>query len=183
MSIEQIDIEKKKWRKFIRDEKQKYPVSILKEKSAVIFEQLEKTEVFQKVSVLAAYWSLDDEVSTHDFIKKWYREKEILLPCIKGDDIVFKKFRGTEHLVIEEKYRIPEPDGEVFTELHKIGLIIVPGLAFDKNNNRMGRGKAFYDRLLPQLQAYRIGVCFDFQYFDEIPATASDIKMNQIIYG
>ena len=59
---------------------------------------------------------------------------------------------------------------------------MVPGMAFDRNNNRMGRGKGYYDRFLATIpQAYKIGVCFKFQLVDEIPTDALDIRMDEII--
>ena len=45
----------------------------------------------------------------------------------------------------------------------EIDLIVVPGVAFDKQHNRMGRGKAYYDKLLTRLTCPKVGLCFDFQ--------------------
>jgi 5-formyltetrahydrofolate cyclo-ligase len=55
-------------------------------------------------------------------------------------------------------------------------------MAFDKANHRLGRGKGYYDRLLPRLKnAYKIGVCFPFQFLDEIPSEAHDVVMDEVI--
>ena len=55
-------------------------------------------------------------------------------------------------------------------------------MAFDRQLNRMGRGKGFYDRLLPKLgDAYKIGICFDFQLVESIECEEHDIKMNEVI--
>jgi 5-formyltetrahydrofolate cyclo-ligase len=76
---------------------------------------------------------------------------------------------------------IYEPVGEDYSPDKLINLIIVPGMAFDVNNNRLGRGKAFYDKFLSQTSACKIGVGFDFQLVDELPNTEKDIKMDEVI--
>ena len=61
-------------------------------------------------------------------------------------------------------------------------LIIVPGVAFDRHNNRMGRGRGFYDRLLKSTpNAYKVGVGFDFQMVDNVPVEPFDVPMNKVI--
>ena len=63
-----------------------------------------------------------------------------------------------------------------------IDLIIVPGVGFDRQGNRLGRGKGYYDRLLPRIpSAYKIGICFPFQLVEEIPAEPFDIRMDEIV--
>ena len=57
----------------------------------------------------------------------------------------------------------------------------MPGVAFDRKANRLGRGKGFYDRLLAQTHALKIGICYDLQLLDEIPAEPHDIKMDIIV--
>ena len=81
-------------------------------------------------------------------------------------------------------YNIMEPVGEVFTDYAQIDLAVIPGVAFDRQLNRMGRGKGFYDRLLPQLgDAYKIGICFDFQLVESIECEEHDIRMDEVISG
>ena len=55
-------------------------------------------------------------------------------------------------------------------------------MSFDLQNNRLGRGKGYYDRFLPLIpQAYKIGVCFDFQRMPGIPAGPHDMKVDEVI--
>ena len=57
-----------------------------------------------------------------------------------------------------------------------------PAWAFDRQGNRLGRGKGYYDRLLPHLPtAYKIGICFPYQLVNDIPTDAHDIRMDEII--
>ena len=58
----------------------------------------------------------------------------------------------------------------------------MPGVAFDSQGNRLGRGKGYYARLLPRLpQAYKIGLCFPFQRVEQVPAEPFDIRMDEVI--
>ena len=125
------------------------------------------------------YWSLDDELPTHQFIEKWSANKQIILPAISGEDMILKKYSETKHL-ITGKLGISEPaiDGDYDG---KIDLVIVPGIAFDKSKNRLGRGKGFYDRYFNHNEVYKIGICFNFQLLKTIPATLHDVKMDKII--
>ena len=60
-------------------------------------------------------------------------------------------------------------------------LIIVPAVAYDRQGNRIGRGKGYYDRLLSRTKALRIGVAYDFQLVDEIEAEPHDIPVDIVI--
>ena len=156
-------MEKKEIRKQIREIKKQYTLEDKKRMSASVWQQVEHNEVFQRARVVLAYWSMDDEVFTHDFVCKWAEEKTILLPCVKGDELEIRYFDGREKLCPGEGYAIPEPVGRLFTDLNKIDVILVPGVAFDRTLNRLGRGKGFYDKILSQTKACKIGICFDFQ--------------------
>ena len=69
----------------------------------------------------------------------------------------------------------------VFAAEDELDLIIVPGVAFDHAGHRIGRGGGFYDRLLPQYRAVRVGICFGFQYLETIPAQEHDIRMDWVV--
>ena len=61
-------------------------------------------------------------------------------------------------------------------------LMLVPLLAFDNNNNRLGYGKGFYDKFLKKInQIVTIGVAFSFQKYNKIPVSNLDIKLNYIL--
>lgn len=144
--------------------------------------KVEQLESFQKAHIVLLYWSMDDEVATHEFVNRWYKEKTLLLPCVDGDDLKLRQYTGPECLVSGPDFGIGEPTGEEFTQLDSVEMIVVPGVAFDKHNNRMGRGRGFYDRMLKSTpNAVKVGVAFDFQMFDTIPTEAFDVPMNLVI--
>lgn len=128
------------------------------------------------------YHSLPDEPDTHAFIRQWAGRKRILLPVVVGDDLELRVYAGDDSLRTGA-FHIAEPAGEAFTDYAAIDLAVIPGVAFDRRGNRLGRGKGYYDRLLPRLTAYKIGVCFPFQRVESLPAEAHDVRMDEIICG
>ena len=149
--------------------------------SAEILAALEAHPVCRTASIILLYHSLPDEVHTHDFIRKWSTKKKILLPVVIGNDLELRVYTSPADLAIGA-YDIEEPTGALFTDYATIDLVIVPGVAFDRDGNRLGRGKGYYDRLLPRIpSAYKVGICFPFQIVEEVPAAPFDIRMDEII--
>ena len=127
------------------------------------------------------YHSLPDEVDTHAFIRRWSAQKRILLPVVKGYDLELRLYTGDDRLT-EGAFHIDEPTGTAFTDYAAIDLAVIPGVAFDRRGNRLGRGKGYYDRLLPRIPtAYKLGLCFPFQVLNQIPAEAHDIPMDEVL--
>ncbi|WP_372752721.1 5-formyltetrahydrofolate cyclo-ligase [Labilibaculum sp.] len=181
-SKQTIDEEKKRVRKEIKVLKSKYTLEEKKVLSLPILKSLEQVPEFIRAKTVMLYWSMEDELPTHDFVCKWAHEKQIILPCVKGETLDLRVFEGVDLLVEGENYGILEPVGPVFMKEDEIDLIVVPGIAFDRENNRMGRGKAYYDRLLKSLSAYKLGLCFDFQMLEQVPVDEHDIKMDEIVF-
>lgn len=174
------NLNKDKLRKEIAERKRQYTPDNLLCMSEEVFSVLEITGIFNDAKKICIYNSMKDEVDTHPFIEKWKDRKEFYLPVIENDAIVLRKLTDQSQFV-KSAIGVYEPVGENFTDYNKLDLVIVPGVAFDRKGNRMGRGKAYYDRFLPQIKATKAGVCFDFQLFDQIPAESWDIKMDMII--
>ncbi|MBR5958252.1 MAG: 5-formyltetrahydrofolate cyclo-ligase [Salinivirgaceae bacterium] len=145
-----------------------------------VFAELEKKKCFADAQNIIAYWSMPDELPTHTFVEKWYRQKNIYLPVVQGDTLVFRRYGGMDKM-LRGAFGILEPCGDELADLSIIDLVIVPGVAFDSRNNRMGRGRGFYDRFLPQTQAVKVGVAFECQQFTEILVNQNDAPMDEVI--
>jgi 5-formyltetrahydrofolate cyclo-ligase len=67
--------------------------------------------------------------------------------------------------------------------LKDIDLVIVPGVAFDKKHNRIGRGEGYYDNFLRRFpkRSSKIGLGFRFQLLNNVPATKNDIPLASVI--
>lgn len=149
--------------------------------SAAIMERIERLPEFQKAKVVMAFWSFKGEVHTHDFVRKWADRKQMLLPVVDGDDMLIKEYKDDSSMAEGSSFGIMEPVGALFTDYGKIDFIIVPGLAFDRDFNRLGRGKAYYDKFLSKVDSLKAAICFDFQFFDRVPADERDIRMDMVI--
>jgi len=147
-----------------------------------VFAQIEQLQQFKAATDIAVYWSLDDEIATHRFIEKWFNRKRLWLPVVVGDDLIFRQFEGTDRMTAGA-FGILEPTGRQLDNVSQISLIIVPGVAFDRQNNRMGRGRGFYDRLLANSTAFKIGTAYSCQIFNQIPTKDTDIPMDLVVGG
>lgn len=161
-------------------EKTQYSDSMLKALSVKILSNLEAYPVFQNAQTILLYHSMKDEVQTHAFIEQWSEKKKIILPVVTGDELELRVYTGPSDLSIGA-YGIAEPTGELFTDYQSIDLAIIPGVAFDVTGHRLGRGKGYYDKLLPNISAHKAGICFSFQLIEEVPTEDFDICMDTII--
>lgn len=151
--------------------------------SAEVMAALEANPAFRAAHTVLLYHSLPDEVDTHAFLRKWCRTKRILLPVVVGDDLELRVYTGPE-VMTPGAYGIEEPTGTPFADYASIDFIAVPGMAFDRQGNRLGRGKGYYDRLLPRIPtAHKAGICFPYQLVEEVPSEPFDIRMDEVIAG
>ncbi len=148
--------------------------------SVEILANLEAHPAFKKAKIVLLYHSLEDEVNTHKFIEKWSLHKQIILPVVVGNNLELRPYTGDSGLKIGA-FGIEEPTGMIFKDYEAIDLVVVPGVAFDHAGNRLGRGKGYYDRLLSHIPAFKIGICFPFQFIENVPSEPLDIRMDTII--
>ncbi|MDR1121724.1 MAG: 5-formyltetrahydrofolate cyclo-ligase [Dysgonamonadaceae bacterium] len=167
-------------RKEIAVRKQRYAAEELNRWSSNIKTQIEKLTVFEQAETVLLYCSLPDEVQTFALLSGWMTVKHCLLPQVQGNELIVREHRPGNHL--QTGYRgIFEPTGNIFSDLNRIDLILVPGVAFDANKNRLGRGKGYYDRLLTQTTATTVGICFDFQLVEKVPVEDHDVAMDYVV--
>lgn len=143
------------------------------------FARLEQQMAFIMADNILLYHSLPDELSTHEFINKWHSRKHFFLPRVNGLNLEILPYERTRlHL---GSFNIEEPDGDNLTDISDIEIVIVPAVAYDRHGNRVGRGKGYYDRLLADTKATKIGMAYDFQIFDEIDTDPFDIPVDIVI--
>ncbi|MDE6098535.1 MAG: 5-formyltetrahydrofolate cyclo-ligase [Muribaculaceae bacterium] len=144
------------------------------------FNLMEQTAAFMLSEHILLYHSLPDELSTREFINRWAGRKHFYLPRVNGVNLEILPYEQSRlHL---GAFNIEEPDGDTpLPDLDIIEMVVVPGVAFDRRGNRIGRGKGYYDRLLSNLKALTVGVAYDFQLIDEIDSEEHDVRVNYII--
>ncbi len=152
-------------------------------KSAIICEKLLSLDIYKSSNTIAVYWALPNEVDLFSFLKRVLKDgKTIVLPRVVNDQLFFYQYHLGDELE-ESSFHVFEPKivDKYYINNKDIDLFIVPGLAFDKNNNRIGYGKGFYDCALKETSSFKIGVAFKELIFKEIPHDEKDIKMDLII--
>ena len=149
--------------------------------SEAIWRQVEESEEFRNASTVLLYMAIPGEVPTREFIDKWSGRKRIVIPKVNGEELDLYEYDPSR---LQEGYKgIQEPSEDAKKVCpEEIDLALVPGVAFTGEGSRLGRGKGFYDRLLPHLKCPCAGVGFSFRWIDEIPSDPWDVSL-QSGYG
>lgn len=186
----------------IRNRKRQFTQEQLGELSLSIISNLRNHPKVKAAQTILLYYSLPDEVNTHQWIDELVKEgKKVLLPAVIDDEnMILREYTG-QHDLKEGNFHIMEPTGKIFTEdkYNEIEVGIIPGMSFDEKLHRLGRGKGYYDRFLKKIETkkktiaknethssthpslYKIGVCFEFQKEPLIPTDEHDIPMDEVI--
>lgn len=174
---------KKELRKEIRNRKKQFTKGQLLDFSKIICNKLLDNQKVKAAKIVMLYYSLDDEVYTHELIDILIEQgKKVLLPVVLDDSLMELREYRKQDLLKEGAFNILEPTDSTYSEVGNIDVAIIPGMSFDKDGNRLGRGKGYYDRFLAQIpDAYKIGICFDFQKVELVPTEDTDIKMDEVI--
>ena len=178
-------------RKEIRNRKRQFSREELVRLSLSALQLLDENPQVRDARTLLLYYSLPDEVDTHVWIDGLVEQgKTVLLPQVIGPEtMVLRLYTGRKDLA-EGAFHIMEPSGTLFGEERygEIETAIIPGMAFDGNGHRLGRGKGYYDRFLEKVarmggkrKMYKIGVCFGFQKVTEVPCESTDIVMDEVV--
>ena len=144
---------------------------------------LEKLPEFINAKKILLYSPINGEVDTLKVLKTWIAKKELYLPRVDKERAIFhvKRLESLEDLVMG-KFNIPEPKKEA-PEIDPKGLdlVIVPGVGFDSNGNRIGFGLGYYDRTLKKTSCPKIGLAYEFQIVDNVPGQSHDVPADIIL--
>lgn len=129
------------------------------------------------------------EVETGPIIRKALKMgKKVYLPVTLAKERTIKPvlLRSLKQGFKKGAYGIYEPresKSEKSDRIKKLDLVVVPGLAFDRENNRLGRGRGYYDSFLKSLpkNTPKIALGFRFQLLDKIPTTKSDFSLSLVL--
>jgi 5-formyltetrahydrofolate cyclo-ligase len=159
------------------------------ELSRVICERLVALPEYQSARTVLYYVDVRSEVRTRDYLATALRhDKRIVVPyCVEGELELFH-LTGMDELDVG-MYRILEPRPELRAlpekrvGVEELDLIVVPGVAFDREGGRMGHGKGYYDKLLEHARPDTplVALAFECQMFPRIPMDAHDVSMDKVI--
>lgn len=178
-------IPKSRLREEIRSRKSSYSQERLHDMSLALERSLmERREWWESQTVLL-YHALPDEVDTSLLLSAALESgKTVLLPRVDGERLTLHPYDPS--LMQSGGYGIMEPCTPAFPESRygEIDMVLVPGMAFDRRGHRLGRGKGFYDRLLPNLKkAHLVGICFPFQMVAKVPCDKFDVKVDDVCWS
>jgi len=138
----------------------------------------------------ALFVPLDTEPDIHPLIEEaWAQGKRVAFPFMSRDGetphLQWLVAEGWNALVVAGPFGVREPEPALCPPLPPLELdcIFVPGLAFDPRGHRLGRGGAYYDAALAQLDVGtpRIGLMFSCQQVDEVPRDAHDQTLTSVV--
>lgn len=142
------------------------------------------TPLYQQAKTLYGYLPYNQEVRTTPILKQALLDgKQVAVPKVYGDEMRFILLTDLEQ-VAPGYAGIPEPiaDGPVAGD--PAALVLMPGLAFDKNGGRIGYGGGFYDRFLASEPGHpTVALCYAFQMVDEIPMEEFDIRVDCVMWA
>lgn len=155
-------------------------------KSEQIKEEILALHELKIARTVMAYVNFREEVQTTGLLREMLQSgKRVLVPYCLNREMISCRIFNIDSDLRPGKFGIREPLPErlLIVPPAEIDLVLVPGVAFDYQGNRIGYGKGYYDRFLPQLrtQATVAGVAFCCQLFPEIEAEEHDYKMSLLI--
>jgi 5-formyltetrahydrofolate cyclo-ligase len=175
-------------RKSIKDRAASYSVLEKSRRSGIIKRTLFNREEFKKAKVVMFYVSLKDEVDTLPMIDEALgMGKRVCVPVILKEEmkLIAGEIKDRAKDLERQHFGIYQPKKDRVKEvpLEDIDLVVVPGVAFDKKNVRLGRGHGYYDRFLSGLpgRTKTIGLAFAFQVLEDLPRDPHDIPVSKLI--
>jgi len=156
------------------------------EKSRLACENLVKTAEFQKASVVMLYLALPYEIDASEAILyAWQMNKVVAVPKVSWEQrhMIPVQIYTLEMEPAREGSRLHNPMVGQPMALEEIDLVVTPGLGYDGNGNRLGRGGSYYDRFFAsaELSAWRCGFAFSEQCVDSIPMDSCDEQVDFLV--
>jgi len=142
---------------------------------------------FERADVVAMYVGVGAEVTTGRLLERVLeRGSTVCVPWRDGNDLHLARLLSPDELV-PVSFGLLEPPRELaharVVSPANVDLMVIPGVAFDRNGGRLGHGKGFYDRLLERAGAgpLRVALAFECQVVEEVPMQAGDERMDLIV--
>lgn len=150
--------------------------------NAVVHQLVLELKKLPTAHIVAAYMALPGEVDLSALFAQV--DKDWVFPKVRGENLNFYRVKNIDLEMQVGAFGIMEPiDGLEEVWVEDVDVFLCPGLGFDRNGGRLGRGRGFYDRMLNQAKpsALKFGVCFSFQIVDEIIMEDHDVRMDRVI--
>ncbi len=174
---------KKLVRKEIMDKRNEMSKTQVEDLSLRIQNNILNWKKFINASTVMFYSNYKNEVATWGIIDECFRTgKRVVLPkTVKESHDIIPCIVTNRSELIQGVYGIYEPDGKNIVNKNEIDIVIIPGVAFDNNGNRIGHGAGYYDRFLKDYNGTKAGICYNFQVVENAWPDKFDIKMDYLI--
>jgi len=155
-------------------------------RSLAACKHLVRQEEFARADVVMIFLSLPDEVDTSALaLAAWQMDKTVAVPKVQWEHrrMMPVEITHLETGMTTVRHGVPEPAAGRPVPTEMIDLVIAPGVAFDRQGHRLGRGAGFYDRFLPQCDSrtVRCGLAFSMQVMDEMDAEPHDEPVDMLV--
>ena len=171
-------------RRQIREQKRAMTQAQIELASARLGELFASTEQYRSARTIYGYLPYNQEVRTVPILERALKDgKRVAVPKVYGDEMKF--IYMTDLSQIEKGYAgIPEPIADAPVADDPAALVLMPGLAFTKNGDRMGYGGGFYDKFLAAEQSHpTVALCYDFQIVETLPTEQYDIPVDLVLWA
>lgn len=150
-------------------------------KDKAILNRLAKFKIFRDSKEFFTYLSHKGEVSTDLLIDKFFGKKKIIVPKVRNSKICLFELKD-KYQFEKGRFGIREPKVCLPKKNWKeIDIAIIPGIAFDKSGHRIGFGRGYFDKFLKKLHCTTIGLAYELQIIDKVPAQPYDVPVEYII--
>ncbi|HLD86993.1 MAG TPA: 5-formyltetrahydrofolate cyclo-ligase [Candidatus Nanoarchaeia archaeon] len=181
MNQNPINEQKNLIRKDILEKRNSLKMEQIREYSEAIIKNLLVLDGYSKSKVVMLYASFGSEVDTHALIQNSLLSKKVVLPKVNDGVIIPSLILSYDNLMPDFR-GILEPIEALPIKHSTIDSVIVPGIAFDSQGNRLGFGKGNYDRFLKRAtHAVKIGLAYDSQMVESIPSQEHDVPMDFVV--
>jgi len=141
---------------------------------------------FQHASVVMVFLSMPDEIDTREaIVLAIQRGMTVVVPKVDWDQgsMTAVQIESPDPPVAVSRGGLRNPAGGEPVDPGRIDLVVTPGLGFDQQGHRLGRGAGFYDRFFARggLRATRCGFCFSEQVVESIPVTEADLPVDWLV--
>ncbi len=150
--------------------------------SLAVATRLATIPAFTVARSLAVYVSFGNEIETHALIRRLLAaDRHICIPAFREGAYRVAEIQDFDQDLVAGKLAILEPKLLRPVPVTRPDVWLIPGLAFDRNGNRLGRGKGYFDALLQSAPGVKIALTYDFQLMDKVPTESHDIRMDFIV--
>lgn len=167
----------------IRSLKRQMTEERIAEKSKALCELFLATDAYRNAESLYGYMDCNQEVRTLPILQQALRDgKRVAIPKCYGSEM---RFIWMDDPTKVEKSRngIPEPIADSPVADDKTALVLMPGMAFDRQGRRIGYGGGYYDKFLSEEPNHpTIALCYDFQMADQLPSEEFDIPVDAVLW-